>query len=265
MRCSGRQRCLKYTAVTLAAATLLFLLILLLRSESRWRRALTRSPALVLRARDQSCETSIAIPEEADEWPIYLDPASLHPTRELMWQHPACAAVVVPFFPSQRARLGDAIDRWGQVPCHRELIKGAPSLPCVDLVLMETRSDKSTAADADAAAVQAIVAAANSSLGSCFRHVRLVPLAIPVRYDTHMDGAAVVFFSLFKELRGVYGHFLLMESDVMPQGPGWVDRIMVEATSNRCCSRFWQAGSPPLCESTSYVSLCTHKYLDFGV
>ena len=46
---------------------------------------------------------------------------------------------------------------------------------------------------------------------------------------SRVDGSTVVFYSLFRVLRGEYGHFLLMEADVVPQVTGRVS--LIEALS----------------------------------
>ena len=251
MKSFGRRHCrLVYAALFFAT----FFGLLTLR-HARWAasRDARRDRVRISKSRHSStfstCETSITLPEEAEEWPSFFDPAAIHPTRNLTWRHPTCTAVLVPFFPSQRRHVKDALDRWEAAPPCRDskstatagtaeegaarAAAGSAAPPCVDLVLMETQNDAAAASNANASGAagdaSAIWELAAARFGHCFRRVRRMSLSIPARYDTRVDGSTVVFYSLFRVLRGEYGHFLLMEADVVPQVTGRVS--LIEALS----------------------------------
>jgi len=103
-----------------------------------------------------------------------------------------------------------------------------------------------------------------SSKTGCFRTNEPVFLSIAETDAnlSHLEGAAITFYSLFRLLEKNYKTFLLAEPDVAPVQPNFLPALVQKSLTVNCeADGFWQVGSPPLAKDIDVAML--RERLDF--
>ena len=70
---------------------------------------------------------------------------------------------------------------------------------------------------------------------------------VPPQINTHECGACYQFFLLFKLLKNEFHYFYLMEPDVTPIRPGWLEKLCDELAITSPGQDFWLKGSNQKC------------------
>lgn len=167
-------------------------------------------------------------------------------------------AVVMPFVGRHVRSVVDNLKRWRDyMPCQRLLqpadveVDGRPDLPSSysDEVTLIFYMDGDKSPDFDGAIVQKTVLAAWKSISGaakCFAGgVQFLSAALTPK-ESKDDSSCLMFYRLFGLLEPRFDHFFLMEPDVLPVQPFWVDKLVLESQQPSCV--FWQKGSVARCE-----------------
>ncbi|KAK4536852.1 hypothetical protein CDCA_CDCA10G2877 [Cyanidium caldarium] len=151
-----------------------------------------------------------------------------------MWAG-APLAVVRPFTLAQLSAVESSLELWGRpwaCPC----TNATTSRP-VDLIYYFNGDDASGA--------ELLARLSRRGIPACFRHVQLVAANVPSHEDRHPDGTCFQFYAMFCDplFMERYAHAFVMEPDVTPLRPGWLDAVLKHARS----SDAWMQGSSSRC------------------
>ena len=151
-----------------------------------------------------------------------------------MWAG-APLAVVRPFTLPQLSAVERSLELWSRpwaCPC----TNATTSRP-VDLIYYFNGDDASGA--------ELLARLSRRGIPACFRHVQLVAANVPPHEDRHPDGTCFQFYAMFCDPLFVerYAYAFVMEPDVTPLRPGWLDAVLEHARS----SDAWMQGSSSRC------------------
>lgn len=179
----------------------------------------------------------------------------------LVGNKPLKVALVLPFIPAQLSRLERQVSMWLEsrpvtqnsstcVPCQLgETLDHTKARPEFTLVLLvDGRVPASTNSEGSASSS---IRHRLGSAASCFAGgVRIAGADVPAHLAQHPCGPCHMFYVMFDLFWGTFDYFMIMEPDVTPVRPGWLDRIAdeLEIASRSTLYAFWMRGSASQCD-----------------
>ena len=153
-------------------------------------------------------------------------------------------AYVVPFVAKDLPRLKRVVQHWAVVkPC----LKAPSSETSNSGVTVVWAYDGDIASPEGArvrATLESYVALSGPRTRECFAGFEYASTLLDDSFE-HAEGAAIMFYGLFKLLEQRHHAFFLAESDVYAVQPDWAPALVREA-GRLDCQRHWELGSSPL-------------------